>query len=121
MIPGNNLLRMALQVIAPTQGVAFQQYLGEQENDFGGTAVSYGPTTPLFNVSVQPVTKSQIQQMGLAVNKSYITVWCDSQIEGSYRGRQNDIILWDGAKWEVQPESDWIKQDGWEQILAVKL
>lgn len=121
MIPGSNLLQMALQVIAPTQNVAYREYLGEQDNEFGSTNVAYGSVTPLYGCSVQPVTKAQIQQTGLAVNKEYIYVWTSNNVEGAYRGRQNDLILWDGSNYEVMPEEDWVRQDGWKRITAVKL
>lgn len=119
MIPGSNLLRMALTVIAPTQNVAYRAYMGEHENSFGGTVPNYGTTTPLFGVSVQPITKEQIQQMGLAVNKRYVSVWTLTDVEAAWRGRQNDILLWSGSEWEVLPQEDWIIQDGWRVITAV--
>lgn len=121
MIPGMNLLQTAMQVITPTSGVAVKAYLGEGENDFGSTVVQYADAVPLFNCSVQPVKKEQIQVLGLAVNKNYIGVWTTTNSEGAYRGRQNDIILWNGKSWEVMPEEDWMVQDGWTHILAVQL
>lgn len=121
MVPGSNLLNMALGVIQPTRGATVEGYLGEVENDFGGTEVSYKPAAPLVNVSIQPMSKQQTQQTGLALNKSYIQIWVNHQIQGAYRGRQNDIINWAGYRWEVQPDADWMIQDGWVRIIAVKL
>lgn len=121
MVPGSNLLNMALGVIQPTRGATVKEYLGEVDNAFGGTEVSYRDPKPLVNVSIQPMTKQQVQVSGLAVNKTYIQIWVSQSVQGAYRGRQNDIVTWAGYDWEVQPDSDWLIQDGWVRIIAVKL
>lgn len=121
MVPGSNLLNIALSVIQPTSGVFVKKFQGDGENSFGGTVKTYTDPLPLNGVSVQPVTKEQIQQTGLALNKEYIYIWTRSDVESAYRGRQCDLINWNGEDYEVAPESDWIKQDGWKQVTAVKL
>lgn len=121
MIPGSNLLNMALSVIQPTSGAAYQAYVGEIENDMGTTVNTYGPTTPLFGASIQPLTMAQVQVNGLAIDKNYVTVWMQNVLEGAYRGRQCDRILWNNATWEVLPESNWMVQDGWKTVTAVML
>lgn len=121
MVPGSNLLQLALGVIQPSTGVVLEVYLGERENNFGKTVVTYEPPIPWPFVSVQPVTKEQIQLNGLAVNKDYITIWATADINGAYRGKQNDKVTWNGHSWAIMPEQDWFKQDGWVQVLAVRL
>lgn len=121
MIPGANLLQIALGVIQPTSGVTLEVYLKERDNDFGGTVVEYEPPIPWPMVSVQPVTKEQAQINGLAVNKDYITIWVTKDLTGAYRGKQNDRVTWSGHQWAIMPEQDWMFQDGWVQVLAVRL
>lgn len=121
MIPGSNLLNMALGVIQPTANVSYQEYQGKTTNEFGTTVAQYGPETLLTWVSVQPMTKAQAKQTGLELNKSYIQIWTTTNVQGGYRGRENDLISWAGYKWQVMPDSDWMIQDGWTRIIAVKL
>lgn len=121
MVPGSNLLNMALGVIQPTANVTYQEYVGKGENEFGTTVPQYGPEKPLIGVSVQPMSKQQVKQTGLELNRSYIQIWSTTNVQGGYRGRENDIIVWAGYKWQVMPDSDWMIQDGWTRIVAVKL
>lgn len=121
IVPGSNLLNMALGVIQPTANVTYQEYMGKAENEFGTTVVQYGPEKPILGASVQPMSKQQIKQTGLELNKSYIQIWTINSVQGGYRGRENDLIVWAGYKWQVMPDSDWMIQDGWTRIVAVKL
>lgn len=121
MVPGSNLLNMALGVIQPTLNVTYQEYQGKVTNEFGTNVVQYGPEVPLTGVSVQPMTKAQVKQTGLELNRSYVQIWTTTNVQGGYRGRENDLINWAGHKWQVMPDSDWLIQDGWTRIIAVKL
>lgn len=121
MIPGSNLLNMALGVIQPTLNVTHQEFMGKATNEFGTTVAQYSAEKPLVGVSVQPISKQQIKQTGLELNKSYIQIWSTTNVQGGYRGRENDLVLWAGHKWQVMPDSDWMIQDGWTRIIAVKL
>lgn len=120
IVPGSNILNMALGVIQPTPGAFVEEYLGEKENEFGKLVVTYGERTPLRLCSIQPLPKAKAQINGLDVNKSYITIWAVGNVKAAYRGHQGDRVSWCGQTYEVLPDSDWLVQDGWTKILAVK-
>ncbi len=120
IVPGSNLLNMALRAIQPTRGVTVQKFLGEAENDYGKTVPTYADAIPLINCSVQAVPFRDIQQMGLTLGKTYVKVISNLSLHGAYRGGQGDRILWNGYAFTVLEATNWIVQDGWVRIIAVK-
>lgn len=120
LVPGSNLLRQALRAIQPTRDVTVRKFLGEAENDFGTTVPTYEDPAPLLNCSVQAVPFRDIQQMGLALGKTYIKVISDLSMHGAYRGGQGDRVGWNGAEFTVLESTNWIVQDGWVRVIAVK-
>ncbi|QLY03706.1 MULTISPECIES: phage collar protein [Citrobacter] len=119
-VPGSNLLGMAMSAINPTAGVQIKRFLGQQENDFGKTINSYSAPETLYGASVQPLSFRDIQQMGLTTGRQYITAWIQTGAHSAYRGGAADLILWDGAEWEILDPTSWLKQDGWSQPVAVR-
>lgn len=120
LIPGSNLLGIALQAINPTSGATVRFFEGETENNFGTTVKAYSDPVPLFGCSIQPVPYTIIAQLGLDVNKNYVGIWTQKNIQGVYEGRQGDIVNWNGSDWEITAEESWMVQDGWKQITAVR-
>lgn len=119
-VPGANLLGMAMTAINPTAGVQIKRFQGQQENDFGKTVNAYSDPETLYGVSVQPLSFRDIQQLGLTTGRQYITAWIQTGAHSAYRGGAADIIMWDGAEWEVLEPTSWKAQDGWTQLVAVR-
>ena len=119
-VPGSNLLIQALRVIQPTRGAFVRKFTGEAENASGKTVPVYADPVPLVNCSIQAVPFRDIQQMGLTVGKTYIKVISTTDMHGAYRGGQGDRIQWNGHEFTVLEETNWIVQDGWVRIIAVK-
>lgn len=120
IIPGSNLLNMALRAIQPTAGVTVRKYLGETETAAGATVAAYSDPVPVANCSVQPVPFRDIQQMGLAVGKTYIKLIAATDLHSAYRGGQGDRIRWNGVEFTVLEPGSWFVQDGWVRVIAVK-
>lgn len=120
LVPGSNLLGIALHAINPTSGAQFKKFTGQGENDFGSTIKLYEDPADMLGCSIQPVSAATIQQLGLSLTQSYINIWTQSGIEVAYNGNQGDIIIWAGAEWEVMSPTNWQVQDGWKQIIAVR-
>ena len=120
LVPGSNILGIALSAINPTGGIQFKKYLGKTENDFGSTIKTYSDPAPMLGCSVQPMSAAMVQQLGLSLQKSYVNIWTQSSIEIAYDGNEGDIVIWDGAEWEVMSPTSWQVQDGWKQIIAVR-
>jgi len=119
-VPGANLLGMALTAINPTAGVQIKRFQGQQENDFGKTINAYSEPEMLYGASVQPLSFRDIQQLGLTTGRQYITAWIQTGAHSAYRGGAADMIVWDGAEWEVLEPTSWKVQDGWTQLVAVR-
>lgn len=119
-VPGSNLLGMALSAINPSAGVQIKRFLGQQENDFGKTINAYSSPEALYGASVQPLSFRDIQQFGLTTGREYITAWIQTGANSAYRGAAADVILWNGAEWEIIQPTSWKVQDGWTQLVAVK-
>lgn len=118
--PGANLLGMAMTVINPSTGVQIKRFEGQQENDFGKTINAYSVPEALYGASVQPLSFRDIEQMGLTTGRQYITAWVQTGAHSTYRGGAADLILWDGAEWEILDPTSWFTQDGWSQLVAVR-
>jgi hypothetical protein len=120
LVPGSNLLGIALRAITPTGGAQVKRFVGESTNDFGSVIKTYTDPEPMLGCSVQPVTSATIQQLGLSLTKAYVNIWTQSNVQAGYDGKEGDIILWDGSEWEVLSPTNWQVQDGWKQIIAVR-
>lgn len=120
IVPGSNLLGIALTAISPTGGATYKQFLSETENDMGTTVKVYAEPVTLFGCSIQPVPYTIVSQLGLDVSKQYVGIWTQKDVQGVYEGRQGDLVNWNGADWEVTAEESWMQQDGWKQITAVR-
>ena len=118
--PGSNLLGMALSAINPTAGVQIKRFLGQQENSVGRPINSYAEPEALPGASVQPLSFKDIQQLGLATGREYVTAWIQTGAHSAYRGGASDLLLWNGAEWQVLQPTSWTIQDGWTQLVAVR-
>lgn len=120
-VPGANLLGMAMTAINPSAGVQIKRFEGQQENDFGKTINAYSDPEALYGASIQPLSFRDIQQFGLTTGREYISAWIQTSAHSAYRGGAADIIVWNGAEWELLQPTNWKVQDGWTQLVAVRL
>lgn len=120
LVPGSNILNMALRAIQPTRGVTVRKYLGEGETSTGATVAQYSDPVPVSNCSLQPVPARDVQQLGLTVGRTYIKLISSADLHSAYRGGQGDKINWNGAEFTVLEPTSWIIQDGWTRVIAVK-
>jgi len=120
LIPGSNLLGIALSAIQPTGGVTVKTFISNTENEYGSTIKMYSDPVPMLGCSVQPMSAAMVQQLGLSLQKNYINIWTQSNIEAAYNGREGDIVNWNGVDWEILNPTSWQVQDGWKQITAVQ-
>lgn len=118
--PGSNLLGMALSAINPTAGVQIKRFLGQQENSVGRPINAYAEPEALPGASVQPLSFKDVQQLGLATGREYVTAWIQTGAHSAYRGGASDLIVWGAAEWQVLQPTSWTVQDGWTQLVAVK-
>lgn len=119
MIPGSNLLNMALGLIS-AQAVEWRRFLGTTTNAAGIKAATWAPPTAIFG-SFQPIDSKLFQQYGLDLSKDYATFYSSQTFTDPERNKTGDRIIYDGQVWQVESKCPWMPQDGWTRVLLVKV
>lgn len=91
MIPGSNLLEIALQVIAP-QAFRYYAFIERVTNSIGLDIASYAEPMSL-NGSVQPVPRSMMDILGLDMQKNYINVFVSRDVIDIGRDVSGDYLV----------------------------
>lgn len=115
MIPGINLLAVAMTAIAP-QVVQYRAWLGKVTNDQGEQIPTYADPLPVTG-SFQPVSLDRKQILGLNISNSYATFYATGAYKPVFRNTQPDQIVYNGRVWYVTGLVDWFSQDGWQAVL----
>jgi hypothetical protein len=119
MIPGANLLAMALSIMEPA-AVLFYPFISRNVNAIGLEVSTYGEPVTLEG-SVQAMPRSEYEQLGLDLAREYITFYAQANMQNSGRDRENDYLAWDGFRWDIVNVTAWHGIDGWSSVLAVKV
>lgn len=120
MIPGSNLLGLALTVIAP-QGVEWHKFAARTQNDKGDWVHSYEPPVALFG-SWQPLDQAKYQQLGLDLAKKYFVLYVSAAVDGVERSKGGDLLVRNGRKYQVEDAAnDWLDIDGWRGVLCIDI
>lgn len=117
MIPGQNLLNMALSVIA-RQTITYYRATGRTLNDVGQDITAYASPVSIVG-SLQPVPRQLYEQLGLDLQKSYYTFYTSNNIEDVGRDVSGDQFVFNGQRYQVESDNDWYAQDGWKGVLCV--
>lgn len=115
MIPGVNLLNIALTAIAPQPG-QWLRFTGNTTNSQGQDIPSYADPVTVTG-SFQSIDAETIQQMGLNVTARHRVFYTTSPIEVTDRSTSPDLLIFYGRIYQASGEIDWIKQDGWRGIV----
>lgn len=120
MIHGINLYKLATSAIG-TQQVQYYQFIDRTTNEVGLDVVNYAePVT--IDGSVQAASWNQLQNLGLDLTKEYITFYTDNNILTIERDTAGDQLAYQGKRYQVIGKpSDWIRQDGWNGVLCVRI
>lgn len=119
MIPGSNLLNRAFGVIA-AQTVQYRQYLGKTTNAAGIEVASWADPIPVRG-SLQPVDTTLIKNLGLDLEKTYVTFYTPRLMTDLARDRASDRISFGGQTFQVISMANWNLQDGWVRVLCVEV
>jgi hypothetical protein len=117
MIPGSNILNMALRVIAP-QSLQYYAYKSRSENDIGYLQTTYEEPVTVLG-SFQAVPRSVYSFMGLDFSKQYFMFYASENIQTLNRGRSGDKLTFNGQTFEVMSDTSWHSIDGWNGIMCV--
>lgn len=119
MIPGSNLLKTALSVIA-TQTISYLRYSGRTLNAARQEVPTYQAAINLKG-SLQPVPRHRYEQFGLNLQKSYYTFYASADVIDLARATAGDKFTYDGKTFQVESNNDWYAVDGWKGILACQI
>ncbi len=119
MIPGGNILNLALTIIAkqPMQYVAYT----------GRTVVANGDYVPAYTTPVnilgqiQPVQRNLYGQLGLDFQRNYFTVFVPQNVVDVNRGTASDQIIYKGMTLQALSNMPWVQMDGWMQTTFVQV
>ena len=119
MIPGQNLLKMALTVIAK-QTVTYYKYASRSLNDVGQDVTVYEPPVQIKG-SLQPIERKMYEKFGLDMQNDYVIFYVPQDILDIERDVSGDQIEYNGNRYQCQSDTEWFSQDGWDAILCVKI
>lgn len=113
MIPGSNLLNMALGVIG-SQVVKYYRDSGTPVKlDNGVYVTQFSPVEVIRTGSAQAVTRNKEDQNGLWVSRTFLEWIVPRKVIGVGRDASGDEIEWGGKRWVITSTEDWQEQDGW--------
>lgn len=115
MIPGSNILRTALGVIAP-QPVVYLRYAGSTTRDDGVEIPAFEPPVTVYG-SWQAVTSEQLVRYGLDPARDYAYFFASVPIQQPGRDVSGDRCEYGGATWEARSGEGWFPMDGWDAML----
>jgi len=117
MIPGSNLLNMAMTVIAK-QTITYYKMTDRLLNNIGQNVTVYAPAV-FITGSFQPVPRSLYEALGLDLQKSYFTFYTSNNVQDVARNVSGDQIAFQGKRYQCESNNDWFGEDGWKGILCV--
>lgn len=116
---GFNLLATAQTVIGK-QPYQIKKWLGKTTNAAGFEIDEYAEPADRSG-SVQPISRSKYQYLGLDFTKIYIQIFDVDLIDVLSRTENADQIICDGAIYKAMPNFDWGKSGGWNSVLCVRV
>lgn len=121
MIPGSNVLSIALSVMGHTS-VLYYKFLANTVNSGGYDVATYLPAVTITSGSVQSVNRAKYNELGLDLEKRYIQWFVPGvDVIDIARGYSGDIIEVLGRRWQLTGGDDWYLIDGWKAIMAVDI
>jgi hypothetical protein len=117
MIPGQNLLNMALTVIAK-QAIRYYHALGRTQNSIGQDITQYAPVKIIYG-SWQPVPRHLYEQFGLDFQKDYFVLYTSNNVIDVQRDVSGDQVSFNGQRYQCESNTEWFQLDGWNGILCV--
>lgn len=119
MIPGSNILAQALSVIGQTS-FSYYKFLERVTDEYGIDVPLYAEPVTITG-SLQPVPRNLYQNLGLDLNKNYITVYSTSPLFDVRRDTSGDNIVWAGLVFQALSANDWKAVDGWQSVLFIQV
>lgn len=118
-----NLLPIAMNatsILGCNQQFEFYQFQGSTLDDLGRDIPQYLDPINLKG-SIQAVPNKMYEQLGLDLDKNYITVFCPQLIQSLAQNSQPDRIIWNNRTFEAIETKDWTNLNGYTKALFVEI
>lgn len=119
LVPGSNLLSMALGVIRP-QAPQLLAFTGRVKGPTGIYVNTYADPVTITG-SFQAIDPRAYQQLGLDMAKTYSVLYTSTPIRTVAPDGSGDIVLYGGERHKAESETDWQTQDGWRSYVFIKV
>lgn len=119
MIPGQDILRMASQLIY-FQPVQYYQFESRSLNVIGQDVTTYLEAVTLWG-SWQPVPRKLYLEYGLDLQRDYFTFYTSNNLLDITRDVSGDQLSFKGRRYQVESDNDWYQLDGWKGVLCCDL
>lgn len=118
-IPGQNLYQQATQLIAK-QAYTYYATTGRATDERGLQQTTYATGVDRFD-SIQAVKRELYAELGLDWQKFYVHIFTSDTLAVVERDGSGDQIEYNGERYQCLSSTDWGFQDGWHEVLAVRL
>lgn len=119
MVPGSNLLSIALSVITP-ESIALSRATGRTQNAVGEWVTTYAAQVPIDG-SWQPIDQTKYEALGLDLSKKYFMFYTSEGIRAIDRMVAPDIAERKGRKYSTVSDVPWLDVDGWQSAMFVDI
>lgn len=119
MMPGGNILGMALRVIK-RQSFKYYAYSDRVLND-AGLYVTGFKTPIVISGSVQPVPRNLYQVNGLDFQKNYWNFYLERAVLDVARDVSGDQMEIYDIRFQCLSRTPWAAVDGWDAVLCVQV
>lgn len=116
IVPGSNLLGMALNLIRP-QTVDFYEDIGRIKSPDGEYVTQLANKLTIDRCSVQAVDRDKYHDLGLSASRSYFVWYVMRDVKGVERGKSGDVVEFQGRRYQISSDRPWFGMDGWDGSL----
>ncbi len=119
MIPGGNLLKLALSIQAK-HTVTYFRLTGSTQDAAGYDIDAFAQGVDISTGQVQSVPLNKFELLGLDLAKEYISWFVpDLDVRAVRRDDNGDELNYNGRRYKVvNTNCDWLAQDGWRNVIA---
>lgn len=119
LVPGSNLLSMALGVIR-AQAPQLIAWTGRTKGPTGVFVDTYADPVDIAG-SFQPINRAAYQQLGLDLSRNYSVLYTSTPIRCVQPDAAGDLVTYGGKTHKAESEMDWQAQDGWRSYTFVEV
>lgn len=114
-----NVLKTALKMIPP-EPIEYYKFSSRAINDIGIEENTYSSAITI-HASVQAVPRSMYEQLGLDLQKKFVTVYTAQNVIDVGRDTSGDKFLYYGETYLIESKTDWISFNKWNSFMAVRV